>query len=113
MRGVSLCGTAIGLQEHQVTGYVRPTKAQGSLRVGRFPLNYGVLNVPGYATVRCIPWPLPETYNCLFLLSSELYGQFYYQAIDDEETTEMLNCQPNCEQGNDDLIETCFFIYQE
>ncbi|XP_045431571.1 nuclear body protein SP140-like isoform X3 [Pipistrellus kuhlii] len=39
---------------------------------------------------------LPEIYRSF---QNELHDQFYYQAIDDEETTEMLNCQPNCEQG--------------
>lgn len=47
------------------------------------------------------------------LLFSVLHSEFHYQAIDDEETTQMLNCQQSCEQGNYDCIETYFLIYQE
>lgn len=50
-----------------------------------------------FSTVNLKAYPdLPEICRSF---QNELHGQFHYQAIDDEETTEMLNCQPSCEQG--------------
>lgn len=84
-----------------------PWELEGSLWIT------GVQKVLGCAAARCIPWSLPETLTAFSFLFSVLHAEFHYQAIDGEETTEILNCQQSCEQGNYDFIETCFLIYQE